>query len=122
MKKERVYDLEERLVEFAVAVIGVVERLPKTRAGNHVAGQLIRSGTSPAANYGEAQSAESRKDFVHKMKVALKELRETHVWLRIILRKPLVKDVDEVKPTLVECEELIRIFVKSVATATSQAD
>ena len=118
-QKGRTYDLEERLVEFAVSIIGVAERLPKSPAGNHIAGQLIRSGTSPAANYGEAQSAESRKDFVHKMKLALKELRESRVWLHVILRKPLAKDTDEVKRVLTECEELIRIFAKSIATAES---
>ena len=118
-QKGRAYDLEERLVEFAVSIIGVAERLPKSPAGNHIAGQLIRSGTSPAANYGEAQSVESRKDFVHKMKLALKELRESRVWLRVILRKPLAKDTDEVKRVLSECEELIRIFAKSIATAES---
>ena len=66
-------DLENRLVDFAVRVINVVEALPTTKAGNHIAGQLVRAGTSPAPNYGEAQSAESRKDFIHKMKIALKE-------------------------------------------------
>lgn len=80
-------DLEERLIDFAVRIINVVDALPNTKVGNHIAGQLLRSGTSPAPNYGEAQSAESRKDFVHKMKVALKELRETLIWLRIIQRK-----------------------------------
>ncbi len=70
-------DLEDRLVDFAVRIIGVVEALPSSKAGNHVAGQLTRSGTAPAPNYGEAQSAESRKDFIHKLKIALKELRET---------------------------------------------
>jgi len=78
-EKERNYDLQERLIEFAVRVLNAVESLPNSRVGNHVAGQLIRSGTSPAPNYGEAQSAESRKDFIHKMKIALKELRETLV-------------------------------------------
>lgn len=75
------YDLQDRLISFAVRVMNVVEALPNDRIGNHVAGQLLRSGTSPAPNYGEAQSAESRKDFVHKIKISLKELRETHVWL-----------------------------------------
>ncbi len=83
-------DLEDRLVDFAVRIINVVEALPSSKAGNHVAGQLIRSGTAPAPNYGEAQSAESRKDFIHKMKIALKELRETLIWLKIIERKTLV--------------------------------
>ena len=69
--------LEDRLIDFAVIIVGVVEALPNSMGGNHIANQLIRSGTSPAPNYGEAQSAESRKDFIHKMKISLKELRET---------------------------------------------
>ena len=67
---DRKFDLEERLIDFAVAAIKI---LPKTYAGSHLAGQLTRSGSSPALNYGEVQSAESRNDFIHKMKVALKE-------------------------------------------------
>jgi len=86
MSKERIYDLEERLIEFAVQIIRTVESLPRTRVGNHIAGQLVRSGTSPASNYGEAQSAESRSDFIHKMKICLKELRETKVWLLMIIK------------------------------------
>jgi len=77
-------ELEDRLIRFAVSVIKVGESLPGTKTGNHIASQLIRSGTSPAPNYGEAQGAESIADFIHKMKISLKELRETHVWLRII--------------------------------------
>lgn len=114
--KDQANALEERLVDFAVRIITVVEALPDTKAGKHIAGQLIRSGTSPAPNYGEAQSAESRADFVHKMKVCLKELRETLIWLKIIERKPLCS-----KPRLglmlTECDELISIFVKSIQTA-----
>ena len=79
--KTKTYDLEERLIDFAVRVITVVEALPDSKAGRHISGQLVRSGTSPAPNYGEAQSAESVDDFVHKLKVALKELRETNIWL-----------------------------------------
>lgn len=116
MTEAKTFDLEERLVNFAVRVIGVVEALPDTRAGRHVAGQLVRSGTSPAPNYGEAQSAESRKDFVHKMKIALKELRETLVWLQIIERKPLCEP-ERMKDITQECDELIAIFVKSIQTA-----
>ena len=71
--------LEERLIDFAVLIVSVVEALPNSKAGNHIANQLIRSGTSPAPNYGEAQSAESHKDFIHKLKISLKELRETMV-------------------------------------------
>jgi four helix bundle protein len=120
MMKERgadEFDLQDRLIDFAVRVMNVVESLPTTRTGNHVAGQLLRSGTSPAPNYGEAQSAESRKDFLHKMKIALKELRETHVWLLTIQRKPLIEPADKLEPIIKECNELISIFVASVRTA-----
>jgi four helix bundle protein len=114
---KRKYDLEERLIEFAVRIIGVVESLPNTRAGNHIAGQLIRCGTSPAPNYGEAQSAESRNDFIHKIKIVLKELRETKIWLNIIQHKKLTKGSDKVNTLTIECDELISIFVASVKTA-----
>ena len=80
-------ELEDRLMNFAVMVIGVVEVLPNSKAGNHIAGQLVRSGTSPAPNYGEARSAESRKDFIHKMKISLKELRESVIWLKRLSEK-----------------------------------
>ncbi len=112
-------DLEDRLIDFAVRVLNVAESLPSTKAGNHIAGQLIRSGTSPAPNYGEAQSAESRRDFIHKMKICLKELRETLIWLQIIQRKPLC-DASRLEDILKECDELIAIFVKSVKTAEVQ--
>ncbi len=81
---ERKYDLEQRLIEFAVAIIRITESLSNTRAGNHLAGQLVRSGTSPALHYGEAQSAESRDDFIHKLKILLKELRESKNAMQII--------------------------------------
>jgi len=90
-KEQDKFDLEERLIEFAVRVIRTAESLPKTKIGNHISGQLIRSGTSPAPNYGEARSSESRADFVHKMRLALKELRETKIWLLIIVRADLIK-------------------------------
>jgi len=111
------FDLEERLINFAVEIVYIVETMPDTRAGNHLAGQLIRSGTSPALNYGEAQSGESRKDFVHKMKISLKELRETYVCLKIIYRARLFKSEDKMNSIMKENNELISIFVKSVATA-----
>jgi len=111
------YDLEDRLIQFSLLIIDIVEILPSTKAGNHIAGQLIRSGTSPAFNYGEAQVAESRNDFIHKMKICLKELKETHIALQIIRRKPLVKDLPKVDKTITECKELISIFVKSIETA-----
>ncbi|MFO1484504.1 MAG: four helix bundle protein [Verrucomicrobiaceae bacterium] len=118
--KAKTYDLEERLIDFAVRVITVVEALPDTKAGRHIAGQLVRSGTSPAPNYGEAQSAESVDDFVHKLKVALKELRETNIWLKIIKKKPLCSP-KKLESLTTECNELISIFVKSIQTAKHNA-
>lgn len=116
--KNRNYDLENRLLDFSVRIINVVEALPNTRAGNHVAGQLVRCGTSPAPNYGEAQSAESRNDFIHKIKIVLKELRETKVWLNIIQRKKLLaKNSHKLDALIIECDELISIFVTSIKTA-----
>ena len=111
-------ELEERLIDFAVQMINVVEVLPSSKAGNHIANQLVRSGTSPAPNYGEAQSAESRRDFLHKMKICLKELRETLIWLKIIARKQFC-EADQVDTGITECDELIAIFVSSVRTAES---
>ena len=112
----KVYDLEERLLGYAAAVIEITERLPKARAGNHIAGQLLRSGTSPLSNHGEAQSGESQKDFVHKMRLCLKELRESERWVKLIRRVPSLKLGSEVDPSLKETDELIRIFVKSIQT------
>lgn len=116
--KEKAFDLEDRLISFAVRVIHVTEALPKTPVGNHIRGQLSRSGTSPAANYGEAQSAESRLDFVHKLKIVLKELRETKVWLLMIIRAELIKPPTTLEPLIRETDELISIFVASVKTST----
>ena len=117
----RRFDLEERLLEFASAVIDLSENLPNTRAGNHVAGQILRSGTSPYPNHGEAEDAESRDDFIHKLKICLKELRETRRWARLVRRKAWAKD----DPTLVfllgESDELIRIFFASIQTARRNA-
>jgi four helix bundle protein len=116
-KDERTFDLEERLIDFAVRIIRIAESLPKTKVGNHIAGQLIRCGTSPAPNYGEAQSAESRSDFIHKMKICLKELRETKVWLIMIVRANLIKPKSKLEPLINENDELISIFVTSINTA-----
>jgi four helix bundle protein len=118
MKEEKKkFDLEERLIEFAVLILDIGESLFVNRAGSHIGGQIIRSGTSPALNYGEAQSAESRSDFIHKFKIILKELRETYVALKIITKKPLTKKLDKVEQGLCECNELISIFSKSLSTA-----
>ena len=111
------FDLEDRLIDFAVRIIRMAESLPKTKIGNHISGQLIRSGTSPAPNYGEAQSAESRADFVHKMRLALKELRETRIWLFIIVRAGLINPTSKLESLLDENNQLISIFVTSIGTA-----
>ena len=99
-----------------MSIIDIVESLPNSRVGSHIANQLVRSGTSPAANYGEALSAESRSDFIHKMRVSLKELRETRIWLLIIQRKGLAK-AEVVSRVLKENCELIAIFAASINTA-----
>ncbi len=116
MKEGKKYDLEDRLIEFAVCIINLTESLPKTRAGNHIANQILRCGTSPAPNYGEAQGAESNQDFIHKMKICLKELRETRVWL-IIINKARLKPENETDSLLKENVELISIFMASIKTA-----
>jgi four helix bundle protein len=116
-KTNQAYDLEERLLEFASRIIRLVENLPKTRAGNHISGQLLRSGTSALPNHGEAQAAESVDDFIHKLKLGLKELRESFRWLRLIQYSGLIKPSSRVQPLLDETDELIRIFVTSVKTA-----
>jgi len=90
MNKQK-YDLEERLLEYSARIIRVVEELPNTRVGNHIAAQLLRSGTSAYPNHGEAQAAESTKDFVHKLRISLKELRETKRWLKLIQFIQLIK-------------------------------
>ncbi len=111
------YDLEERLLEYAVRVIKIVQQLPDNPIGGHVARQLLKSGTSPYPNHGEAQGAESNKDFVHKLRISLKELRETQRWLMLIQRVPLVRESEKLSGLLVETDELIRIFVASIKTA-----
>jgi len=115
------YDLNQRLIDFAVGVIHIAERLPQSISGNHIAGQLIRSCTSPVLQYGEAQSAESRSDFIHKMKVALKELRETFNCLRIIKKMSWCAP-DQLEVLLEENNQLISIFVKSIETARHNRD
>ena len=114
--QSRADDLEERLVRFAVRIIKLAASLPKSPAGKHVAGQIMRSGTSPAPNYGEARGAESHADFVHKVRIVLKELNETSIWLRIIggsnmLPKSSIIDI------IGENKQLCRIFASTLATA-----
>ncbi|WP_303925331.1 four helix bundle protein [Draconibacterium sediminis] len=117
--KDRTYDLEERLINFVLLVDEIIEKLPSTRLSNHLSGQMIRSSTSPALNYGEAQAAESQKDFVHKMQVVLKELRETKVCLKIVYKKNFILE-EVVLPVIKENDELIAIFAKSIKTAKSK--
>lgn len=111
------FDLEERLIDYAVINLEIVEMMPDNKGANHLAGQLVRSGTAPALMYGEAQAAESRKDFIHKMKVALKELRESFICQRVINKKNYLKSATKLKIVLKESDELISIFVKSIETA-----
>jgi four helix bundle protein len=115
--KTRTYNIEDRLINFSVSILDLSENLPTSYAAKHLGNQLIRSGTSPALNYGEAQAAESKKDFIHKLKVCLKELRESQIFLRIILNKKYV-DSEIIKPILIECGELIAIIFSSIKTAS----
>jgi four helix bundle protein len=117
---ERKYDIEERLIQFAVEIIRSTEKLPNTKAAIYLGGQLLRSGVSPCLNYGEARSAESKNDFLHKMKVCLKELRESYNCLRILQRSKVSSLDAELQLLIKECNELISIFVRSIETATKR--
>ena len=119
--KDRKYDLEERLIDYAILISELIEQLPDNKLCNHIGGQLIRSGTSPALNYGEAQSAESVNDFIHKLKIILKELRESNISLKILLRKSYLELKDLIIPAQTETNELISIFVKSIQTAKTNS-
>lgn len=112
------FDLEDRLIDFACLCLDVCDLLPNTKAGNNLEYQLSKSGTASALVYGEAQAAESRADFVHKMKVTLKEIRESRVNLRIIKQRPVIKH-DKVELALSEANQLMAIFLKSIETAKS---
>ncbi|MBK8494513.1 MAG: four helix bundle protein [Chitinophagaceae bacterium] len=118
----RKYDLEDRLVEYTCRMIDVVEALPGTRAGNYIAGQLVRSIHSPTFNYGEAQVAESTKDFIHKMGVVLKELKESRTALKVIRKKEMIKPVTKLSDVYKETEELVAIMGKSISTAKNNSD
>src|SRR6266566_2843376 len=116
----RADELQERLIDFAVRIVILSANLPRTPAGKHVAGQILRSGTSPAPNYGEARGAESHADFIHKLGIVLKELNETSIWLRIIERSQLLRK-DLVQDIIGENSELCRIFTASLKTARKAA-
>jgi four helix bundle protein len=106
-------ELENRLIKFSVLVIELIKLLPEDRVTNHLAGQLLRSATSPSLNYGEALGSESKKDFVHKLGIVLKELRESLNCLRILAGSKYLSDDNVVT---VECNELVSIFVKTIET------
>ena len=118
---EQANEIENRLIDFGVRVIKVADALPKTAAGKHIANQLLRSGTSPAPNYAEARGAESRADFIHKLKLALKELNECCVWLRMICRAKLLKE-ELLLELIDENQQLCRIVNASVKTAKAGND
>jgi four helix bundle protein len=109
-------ELEDRLLDFAARVGKVVDALPDTRLGRHIAGQLVRSGTSPAPNYAEACAAESKRDFIHKLGIALKELRESRTWIKLILKADLLQE-PRMSPLLDETQQLCNIVGKSIVTA-----
>lgn len=109
-------DIEERLIDFAVRIVHLCENLPPSYAGKHFAGQLLRSGTAPAAHYAEARGAESNKDFIHKLRLCLKELNESNVWLKIITRSELFPPA-KLKAISQECTELSQIINASIRTA-----
>ena len=115
------FDLEDRLLEFSARIIRLVDALPNTRATNHLAGQLLRCGTSPHCNHGEVEAAESRKDFIHKLKVCLKELKETRQWLRFVAKSAMVP-ASKMAAILRETEELIKIFFSRIRTAERNAE
>ena len=114
--RQNKFDLEDRLVDFACMCLEVCELLPSTKAGQNLEYQLSKSCTASALVYGEAQAAESRADFIHKIKVVLKEIRESRVNLKIIKRKPVVIN-DKVDKAFNEANELMAIFLKSIETA-----
>jgi four helix bundle protein len=115
--EQRKYDIEDRLIDYTCRMIDVVEALPNTRAGNYIAGQLIRCCHSPTFNYSEVQAAESRRDFIHKLRICLKELKECRTALKIISKKQLIKPL-KLKDVLKETEELVAIIAKSIETAS----
>jgi len=114
------HELQERLIAFSTSVIKITETLASTTAGKNLSNQLVRSATSVSLNYGEAQSGESRKDFVHKLRIVLKELRETYAGLRLVETTCSVDDPFQVKNVIKESNELIAIFVASIRTASAK--
>jgi four helix bundle protein len=114
--EEKPEPLSDRLLDFALEIIKITDDLPNTVAGRHVAGQLIRAGTSCGSNYEEARGVESRSDFAHKMSIVLKELKESRFWLRLISRTEMLAS-NRTEPVLKECQQLCAIVAKSILTA-----
>jgi len=108
--------LQDRLITFAVTIVEISTQLPRTQHDRHISKQILRSGTASAANYGEARAAESKSDFIHKLRVVLKELNETAVWLQVIERSSLVRR-EKIVAIVAEKQELCRIIGASVRTA-----
>lgn len=111
------YDLEERLLDFGARIISLTRKLNTDYAERHIGNQLLRSGTAPLSHHGEAQAAESPADFIHKLRLALKELRESERWLKLIARATLLPNSSDLTSLLNEIDQLIRIFDTSIATA-----
>jgi len=120
-QKQTPFDLEDRLLEFSASIIEIVDALPNSRAANHIAAQLLRCATSPYGHHGEVEAAESRRDFIHKLRVCLKELKETRRWLRLIRRATFLAE-PQISPVLLEIEQLVKIFFTSVRTAEKNAE
>jgi four helix bundle protein len=116
---QKKYDLEDRLIKFSCLCIEICELLPNSRVGNNLEHQLSKSSTASALIYGEAQAAESKADFLHKIKLVLKEIRETRINLKIIMHKPIITH-PLVETTLLESNELMAIFLKSIDTAKNK--
>ena len=112
-------NLSERLLDFGASIIRLVKRLEKTYPGRHIGNQLMRSTTSSGANYEEACAAESKADFIHKMQVVLKELRESLYWLKLMKKSGIASNVD-LQLSISEADELVRIVAKSVITAKAR--
>jgi four helix bundle protein len=121
MSAKKAEEMDERFLDFAIRVGAVVDALPDTRLGRHIAGQLVRCGTSPAPNYGEADAAESKNDFIHKLGVVFKELRESRIWIKMIIKGRLLP-VKRMSALLDECEQLCNIIASSLITAKKNRD
>ncbi|MBM4135925.1 MAG: four helix bundle protein [Nitrospira sp.] len=116
LKKDKGDELADRLLDYTVRIIKLVKSLPNTIIGKHIGGQLLRSGTSPGSNYEESRGAESRADFIHKLGIVLKELKETRFWLKVVLRSEILEP-ERVEPLIQESMELCAIIAKSIVTA-----